>query len=383
MIMRKTLLTFLSVLFLAPILVPQVANSAEIITETTVNLGDTETYYENLYIGAGSTNISSEVNSDLTIIGGETFVSSKVTGDVFVAGGEIEFSGQVEGDLRIIGGDVTIAGDVIGDILIIGGNVLVTDQATLLNDVLLVGGDINFQSDSNKRLKVVAGKVFINGVISGDSEITTQSLGIGSGSDISGIFSYYSPKKFEQQDGAVVTAEINYNKINTIRDTGIIKNTIVNVLNFWILLKFITTLIIAFILVHVLKVFSVRVNDIISSSFVKSILAGLLTIFLVPIIILVFFISLVGLPIGLLVTLIFTILMLIAPAVSGVYLGSWIRKILGKTSEYLVDFHSAAIGVILYTILQFIPVVGDFIRFVVMIAALGAMIRFIRKSLFK
>ncbi|MFW5879645.1 MAG: hypothetical protein ACOCUV_02350 [bacterium] len=383
MFMREKLLTLILVLILAPILGPQVANSAEIITETTVNLGDTNTYFENLYIGAGSTNISSEVNSELTIIGGETFVSSKVTGDVFVAGGEIEFSGQVEVDLRIIGGDVRITGDVFGDILIIGGNVYVDEQATLLNDVMLVGGDIDFQSDSNKRLKVVAGKVFVDGMISGNSEITTQSLVIGSNSDISGNFSYYSPKKFDQQNGANITAEINYNKINTIRDTGIIKNTIVNFLNFWLLLKFITTLVLAFILVHVFKVFSVRVNNILSSSFFKSILVGLLTTFLLPIIILIFFISLVGLPIGLLLGLIFTILILIAPAVSGVFIGSWIRKIFNKTNEYAVDFHSAALGVILYTILQFVPVVGGFIRFVVLIAAFGAMIRFIRKSLFR
>jgi len=381
--MRKNLLTFISVLILAPILWPQVANSAEIITETTVNLGNTNTYFENLYIGAGSTNISSEVNADLTIIGGETFISSRVTGDVFVAGGAVEFSGQVEGDLRIIGGDVRITGDVIGDILIIGGNVFVDKQATLLNDVMLIGGDINFQSDSNKRLKVVAGKVFVDGMISGNSEITTQSLLVGSNSDISGNLSYYSPKKFNQQEGSIVTAEINYNKINTIRDTGIIKNTIVNFLNFWLLLKFITTLIVAFILVHIFKIFSVRVNNILSSSFFKSILIGFLSIFLLPVVILIFFISLVGLPIGLLLGLIFTILMLIAPAVSGVFIGSWIRKVFNKTNEYVVDFHSAALGVVLYTILQFIPYVGGLVRLIVLIAAFGAMVRFIRKSLFK
>lgn len=377
--MNKTLLTCLFTLILAP----QIASSAEIITEPTVLLDKENTYYENLYIGAGTTNISSDVNSDLTIIGGEVKVSSKVSGDIFVAGGQVDFSGQVDGDLRIIGGEVKITGDVIGDLLIIGGNVFVSDKSTLLNDVLLIGGEINFESDSNKRLKVVSGKVLINGNINGESEITTQSLEIGPNSKIDGNFSYYSPQKFTQKEGSEILATVNYNKINTIQNTGIIKQTVVNFLNFWLLLRFITTLIIAFILVYVFRVFSVGVNNLVTSSFWKSLLAGFITMILLPIVTIIFIVSLIGMPLGFLLLTGFIAAMIIAPAVSGIFLGGWLRKILGKSDSFIVDFNSATIGVILFTLLQFVPVIGEFLRFVFIIVALGAMVRYSYHSIFR
>lgn len=370
--MKKFLLLVASVL----IFTPHFANSAEIITETEVILDQNKSYFENVYVGAGTTNISSDVNSDLTVLGGEVVVTSKVTGDIFVAGGKTDFMGQVEGDLRILGGEVNISGSVLGDLLIIGGDVYVSSDATLLNDIVLVGGDINFEGDSNDRLKIVSGKARINGNISGESDITTQYLEVGPNSFIDGNFSYYSPKKLNQIEGAKILGTVNYNKINTIRDTGVIKQAVVNFLNFWLLLRFITTLIIAFLLVSIFKVFAVGVNKKVVKSFWKSLLAGVLTFVLLPITTIVFLLSLVAMPIGFLLIITFIFAMIIAPAVSGIFLGGWTKKMLGKTNEYEVDFHSATIGVVFYTILQFIPVIGDFLRFVFVVVALGAMVRY-------
>lgn len=377
--MKNLLLLLLFLVALTPI----EADSAEIITDADVNLGVESTYYENLYVGAGRSDISSVVNSDLTVVSGESIVSGKVTGDVFVAGGNVDFVGEADGDLRIIGGTVNVSGTIAGDLLVIGGEVNVSETATLLSDILLVGGKINFEGDSPHRLKVVAGKVYINGSLAGQSEVTTQSLDVGSDSIIDGNFSYYSPRKISETSGAEILGTVNYNQINTLQNTGIVKKTIVNLLNFWLLLKFITTLIIGFILVYVFRVFSVQVNNIVVTSFWKSLLAGLLTIIVLPIIVALFFISLVAMPVGFLLLITFISSIIIAPAVVGIFLGSWARKVFGKKEEYLVDFHSVTIGIILFTLLQFVPVIGGFLRFVLILVALGAMIRYIRKIIIR
>jgi hypothetical protein len=377
--MKKFLLLLFAIFVLSPISV----NSAEIITETDVVLGQNQTFLENVYIGAGTSNISSNVNSDLTVLTGETVISSKVTGDIFVVGGKTEFTGEVEGDLRILAGEVIISGSVLGDLLIVGGDVYISPEATLLNDIVLVGGDINFETNSTDKLKIVSGKARINGKIIGNSDITTQKLELGPNTVIEGIFSYYAPQKFNQSDDVEILGTVNYNQINTIRDTGIIKQAVVNFLNFWLLLRFITTLIIAFLLVSVFKVFAVGVNKIVVSSFWKSLLAGVLTFIFLPVAILVFILSLVAMPIGFLLIITFIFATIIAPAVSGIFLGGWFKKVLGKTQEYEVDFHSAVIGVVLYTILQFIPVIGDFLRFVFVVVSVGAMTRYIYRLILK
>jgi len=376
----KKLLSFLMFVFVAT---PIYADSATIITETTVNLGQDNSYFENLYIGAGTTNISSDVNSDLTIIGGETHITSKVTGDIFVAGGEVTFDGQVEGDLRILGGEVTINGDVVGDLFVIGGQVFVSSDTTLLNDIVLVGGDINFEGDSGKKIKIVSASAKLNGNIDGEAEITSQSLSVGADSKIAGIFSYYSPQKFIKDDGSEITAQINYNEINTIRDTGFIKNAVVNFLNFWLLLRFITMLIIAFVLVSIFKVFSVQVNNIISNSFWKSLLFGFILTFIVPFLIIILMLSLVAIPIGLLLLISFVFVIIIAPATASIFIGSWLKKKFNKSDSLEVNFNNATIGVILFTALQFIPFVGGLLRIIVVFVATGAIFRYVFRTLFK
>ena len=374
-----SLLVFILIAFAVPFSV----DSAEIITNTNVDLSSDSSYYENLYVGAGRSNISSYVESDLTIISGESVISNEVGGDVFVAGGYIDFIGKVAGDLRIIGGSVSVSGEVGGDLLIIGADVFVSKNAKLSNDIFLVGGKIVFEGSSPEKIKVVASEVYINGELDGESEITAQSLIIGSSSIINGSFSYYSPQKFIKNDGAQVWGTVNYNKINTLRDTGLIKKTIVNFLNFWLLLRFITTLIIAFILIYVFRVFAVEINKIISSSFWKSLLAGFLTTILLPISFVFLILTLVALPIGFLLLLTFIFLLILSPAISGIFLGSWLQKMFGKRKEFVVDFHSATIGVVLYTLLQFIPIIGDLLRAALILVALGATVRYLRVSIIK
>lgn len=379
--MKRFFLPFL-ILFILALAAPFSVDSAEIVTDTNVDLSADSAYYENLYVGAGRSNISSFVEADLTIISGESVISNEVTGDVSVVGGGIDFIGKVEGDLRIIGGSVSVSGEVGGDLLVVGGDVFVSKNAKLSNDILLVGGKINFEGASPEKIKIVAGEVYINGELNGQSEITAQSLMIDSSSIINGNFSYYSPQKFIQNDGAQIWASVNYNKINTLRDTGLIKKTIVNFLNFWLLLRFITTLIIAFILIYVFRVFVVEVNKIISNSFWKSLLAGFLTTILLPILFVFLIITLVALPIGFLLMLTFIFLMILSPAISGIFLGSLLRKWFGK-KEFIVDFHSATVGVVVYTLLQFIPIIGDLLRFVLILTALGATVRYLRVSIIK
>ncbi len=372
----------LSLLVLAIFLVPNHLDAAEIITKTEVNLDQNQNFEENLYIGAVRSKISSQIGSDLTILGGENYVSSDVSGDVFITGGKINFDGQTQGDLRIIGGQVSVSGQVSGDLIIVGAEVFVSKEAVLESDILLVGGKINFESNSNQNLKIISGETYLNGQVNGQSEITTQSLVLGLDAVIDGEFAYYSPQKFNEDSGAEILGSISYNKINALQDTGIVKKTVVNLLSFWLLLRFITTLIIGLILVYVFKVFAVEVNNLFTKSFLKSLLVGFLSVISLPIIITLFLVSLVAMPIGFLILLAFIFAWIIAPAIVGVFLGSWTRKMFGKSQEYIVDFHSVALGVVLYTLLQFVYW-GEFIKFILILVALGAIARYLRLQIFK
>jgi len=371
---RLSLLIFLLLIFATP----NVSSAAEMLHDANIFIGAEQTYSENLYIGAGNTIIEGNVNADLVVFGGEVTVSGQISGDVFLGGGNVVFKGDVLGDLRVIGGTIKIEGTVGGDVLIIGGQVDIENTAEIRQDIFVVGGKVNIQDDFATELTIISANVRINSAISGETEVTTQNLWFGPNSNISGDFSYYAPQKFSAETGAVITGNVRFNEINLIRDTGFVKKALVSFMSFWFLLRFITTLIVAFILVYIFKIFSQETTNLALNSFGKSLLAGILILIFVPIVIMILFISLVALPIGflLLISLIFVVI--ISPAISGIFLGTWAKKYIYNDNTGTVDFKAATLGVIALTLLQFVPIIGGLIILILTITAIGAIAREIR-----
>lgn len=360
-------------------------DAAEVINDTEVFLFADKTYEENLYVGAGKTVVESNVSEDLVVLGGEAVVSGKVVGDVFVLGGAVNFKGETVGDLRIIGGEVIIDGVVGGDVFIVGGDITISEEAAFGGDIFAVGGNINVLNDSSTELKVIAGKVYLNGKIAGQTEVTTQSLVIGNEAEVVGDLAYYAPQEFFLENGGSLVGNISFNEINSIRDTGVVKKAILSFMSFWFFLRFITTLIIAFILVYVFKVFTQGVSDLSIKSFWKSLLAGILVILFSPLVVAILIMSLFALPIGLLLMMSLVFIAIISTAASAIFLGVWAGQYLNRGADNVdtVSLKSATIGVILLTLLQFIPIVGDLAKLILFIVAFGAIVRYIRVAIIK
>lgn len=378
-LIKVSFFVFFAMLFFAPFF----ANAAQIMTNLDISLSDQKKFEENLYIGGGNVFVESDVDGDLVVFGGEVSIKSNVSGDIFLMGGKIDFSGNVDGDLRIFGGEVKISGIVGGDVLVLGAIVEIAESAQVNKEIFVVGGRSNIKNTITEKLKIISGNVSLNSVISGKTEITTQSLKIYRDSDISGDFYYYAPQKFYIEQDAIISGKVSFNEINSFREMGIVKKAILSFLSFWFLLRFITTLIISFVLIYVFKVFTQSVTDLALNSFGKSFLVGILALFFAPIIIALLIVSLVGLPIGFLLLLALVFIIIISPAVSGIILGIWLMRIFKKDITKSVDFQSATIGVIFLTLLQFVPYIGGPLRFVLIIVSLGVILRQIRLNILK
>ncbi|HRY31038.1 MAG TPA: hypothetical protein P5328_01465 [Candidatus Paceibacterota bacterium] len=371
---------FLLIFLLIPLVAPRLSFSAEILNNSEVLIGIEREYSENLYIGAVKTLVEGDILEDLVVAGGEVKITGNISGDTFLLGGRIDFSGQVSGDLRIIGGDVLISGQIAGDVLVLGGEVKILSTAVIEKEILVIGGKVALENNTPAELKVIAGKVSINGELSGATEVTTQNLHFGKDSKIFGQFSYYAPQRFSQEEGATFLSETMFNEINTIRESSFLKRVLLKFVSFWYLLRFLTNLILAFLLIYMFKVFSQEVADLMERSFWKSIGVGLLALFLSPIIVIVALISLVALPIGFLFGLFMIFVMIIAPVLSGIFIGNFLKRRFKKDNALAVDFKGSAVGVIILTGLQFVPWIGGWVILLLFIASVGAILRQIRIS---
>jgi hypothetical protein len=371
------------IIFIFSVLFPFASFAAELTAGRDIYIGAEQSFGENVYIGAGKVNILGDVNSDLVIIGGETKINNTVSGDLLVLGGRVSFDGKVTGDVRIIGGDVKIRGEIDGDLFVVGGNVHLYEEAILNGDTILVGGDVGIQNDLNNEVKVIAANVKVNSTIAGLLEVTTQYLHLG-GSNIEGQLQYYSPQEYSSDDAEVnISGTVSYNEINDLKDNSFVKKTIISFGSFWFVLQFITTIIIAFISIYVFRVFSFGVSHIAVHSFWKSLLVGILALIITPLMIIFLITSLVALPVGLLLLLALIFFSIISVALAGIFIGAWARKTLSKKRDFVVSFQSATVGIIFLSALQFIPYIGNVIRAVLIVVALGATLRYIHKVVLK
>ena len=369
----------LSALILLILGIPVSAGAAEIRSNNNVEIGSEETISGNLYIAGGRSVVDGSVEGDLSVAAGDVYVTGTISDDVNIVGGDSAFSGSVLGDLRIIGGNIKVSGQIGGDLVLVGGEVSISPETSVGGDIILVGGRISLDGTglATTSLWAVGGNVKLKGELGGNNTITTQQLDLEDNTKILGALNYFSPGELSKGSNVDVVGPVNFNRVSSIKDNGVIKQAVISFLNFWILLRFITTLLLTFLIVYIFKSFAQKTAEYTLDSFFPSFLIGLLISILMPVIILILFMSLILIPISILLTLSYFFIFIVSTAVSGIAVGALIKKAFSKEGLIEVTFNTAALGVVIITLLQFVPFVGEITRTLFFLAAFGAVWRHI------
>lgn len=361
---------------------PLFSNAAEVQTNLELNIQQDTVFTENTYFLANKNNVNGAFEQDLFIGGFENYFNGQVNNDLFVVGLNSNIQGNVNGDLRIISGNVDIRGKIQGDLVVFGGEVILQEGSDISGDVILVGGKI-IQNTTVEKLKIISAYAEINSTINSDLEATTQKLILSKNANIQGNLTYYSPASFEKDSQATINGFTNYNQINNISDTGFVKTTLINLVTFWHLLKFITTLILALILVFFFRVFTQNIIDISIDKPIKSFGIGLLGSILIPVVLSILMLSLFAFPIGLIGLLIYIILFSISVALSGIIVGSIIYSFINKKQDSVVSFKTASIGVVIITFISFVPYMGPATKIIFDLVAIGSVLVYLKRIILK
>jgi hypothetical protein len=379
-----TALATLPLFFIAFLANINTVEAAIVQTAAEINSSNEQAFSENTYLISNRNKIQGQFEKDLFLTGIENNFLGNVSGDLFIIGGNNYIEGFVEGDLRIIGGTVYLKGEVTGDLLVFGGQVFIESTAKINGQSIFVGGKLFQNAPLNQKSKIYGAVVNLNSEINAGAEITAQTITAERNTKINSVVTYYSPKQIIKQDGATINSELQYNQISALEDSSFFKKTVINLMNFWILLQFITTLILAFILVFIFRVFTTKSIEIATTNHFKSFFVGILILVILPILIPILIISLIGLPIGFMLILIFILAMFISVAMAGIMAGALIRRFFSKEDKTLkIDFNSATVGVIALTFIGFVPFFGSIIKLIFDLIVLGAMFIYIKKQLFK
>lgn len=325
-----------------------------------------------LWASGRNIDIAGEVNGDVFCAGMHVSVSGTVKGDVICAAQTINITGTVEGDVRLAAQTVTIGGDV-------------RQNASLASQTFTLAGDGRVGQD----LSAAANDVIINGAVGRDVAMAGATLSINSqigrnvkaespdvvlqeNARVGGNLSYTSKQDAEIRDGAQVTGSTNRSEPEQKPESDTVLVSGVGVM-----LYVIASLMILSLALILLFPGAVReVTGYALAAPLRVFLYGLLAMFAVPAVLIILAVTILGIPLALLLLLVWLLILWLAGPTFSYYLG---RLLLQSRSNN--PFLAMVLGAFIVLVLFFIPILGWMLWLFAMIMGTGMLLTaFMRRA---
>lgn len=334
-----------------------------------LRVGDNDTFAVDqmvegdLYWAAETIVISGEVSEDLLLLGSEAKINGQIGADLLALAGRVDIDGFVGDDARVVAGDVVVSGEVLGDLIVLASNLKVLSTAKISGDLMFFGDKADISGEVGKSVLGTTNTIRIDGVVSGDVQVTTNELTLGERTDITGNVSYTSPNEVVRAVEAVIQGKVVQNQPEVLGANVALKDMLVP-----LLILLFAALIWYLLFNNVL----LKVSNLVNNHLFRNTLVGFGVFFLTPIASLILLISTLGSFLG--IMLIFTYLTLIFAAIviSGTMLGAYVLK-LAKRSTGNITLFTVLLGTTFYYLLLFISVIGIIIVLLSTLATLGAL----------
>ena len=176
------------------------------------------------------------------------------------------------------------------------------------------------------------------------------------------------------EEGAVVRGTTTYTP-QPDRTSGFSMKALFAVLSVLFLGKFLASLVFALALGLIFHRYTI---ELVTSAMEQPLLEmgrGLIVLIVLPIASILFLVTLIGFIFGILGLISFVASLIFACAFAAIIAGSVVYKWFSKSADYEVTWKTITLGVALYTLLGLIPIVGGIASFILMLLALGTLIK--------
>lgn len=347
---------------------------------------------EDIYVFGGTIYIDAPVNGDIWCAGGTVTVNDTVTGDFVAAGGNVFLRGVVLDDVRCAGGTLTISGNIAGDLLIAGGTITIDPAAVIGGSMVVSGGEITVDGTVRGMFKSAAGKVTFNGTVEKDFEfnggdlylngtINGASVLVAHQIDVGGKAALYGNVRYWTERGEVIFGSALRSGAAADFDTSLrtrFERPDFKYLGFASFMAVLWYLMASFILIWLGQWLFGRVfrnaAGTAQAEPVRSLGYGFLYFAVVPVAIVVLFITVVGIPVGLIVLLFYGMLFALANIITALVGAHWIdtrRSFNWRPIQIML----VALGLlVILKLLVAIPFLGWIIKVSAVFIAFGAML---------
>lgn len=285
--------------------------------------------------------------------------------DLQAFGGTIVVRGTVNGDLDAFGGDVLVAGEVTGSVSAFAGNVRIA--GTVGQDVEAAAGNVYVEpgAEVGGALSAAAGNVVVAGTVREDAELAGGTVRLTESAVIDGDVEYAVGDDGEfTNEGATVGGSIT--RAEEVQ-AGPWQGPIVPGWVFGVY-GFLVNLILGAALLLVFPRFSATVAARVAEQPLWIGGVGLLTLVAVPVLLVILFVTIVGIPLAIVGGLLFGLLAWVALIYGRFAVGTWLVSLADVHNRWL----GLLVGLVVLGLAARIPWIGGLIDLVVLLLGLGA-----------
>lgn len=327
----------------------------------------------------GSIQASEDINSqlhngDYYVSGDDVTIDKLIDGNAFVMANKVTITGEIGGDLFVMAKEVDInEGYVYGNVFVVADSFNLTGT---IYDLYAYCGNITIGYDGivYRDLKATAGNIDIQGRIGRNVFTSSNNLKISEDVLIYGNLEYSAKDEVEVPEG-IVSGEIKYTKSNDILAGRTIGELVLSYVTS--LVGTLALVLIVWLLINKLTPnFAARLNNLKPISIFKALGIGLLVIVVVPLIILLLMFTIVGLPIAMVLSIIYMLLYSLSFAFAVLAIvGMLTKKPLSKGKSILFVILTAIILWLLINILGIINMTVELVvSIIIFIFGIGALL---------
>lgn len=330
----------------------------------------------NAYAAGVSIVVTAPVAGDFSALGGSIITAAPVRGDELLLAGSIHSRAMVGGDVRAVGGSITINEPIMGDLVAFGYSVY--DVGRTSGSVFITAANTTLANGAAGPVTIYGNNISLAGDFGGTVHIFASGrITLAASTTISGSLSYEAPEPAIIPASATIVGGIEYTNASYLPDIGTSRILALISMGFFLFVRILGALLLAGLLAGLFPKFAEEVVERAYTGHPRSILLTMLLGFAIfvatPILFVMLLLTFVGIGLALLLLIAYALLVLLALLYAGILLGSALARRFARRETIL--WHDGVLGMLVFSLIALVPVVGLFMAFLLTIFAAGALLQ--------
>ncbi len=351
--MRTHYWLFLIISFLS---VPAIAFAAERMSSIILPAG--EIVHDN-YVRVGQDiTIQGSVEGDVIAAAQTVTITGSVAGDVIAAAQTVTITGEVAGNVRVAAETIDLSGNVGKNATLFGATLRLGEQSTIGWSLQAFAEQLFLRGTINKNAHFYGNTANVQAAVGGNAVFRLGDEGVPtllSPTTVGGNLHYESDRELTLPEGVTVAGSLE--RIQPAAKVDLERTA----RSFFIFLKIASlfgVLVLGLILVSVVPRATGRAADLMRTRPGATLGWGLIAVLLTPIVCFLLLFTVIGIPLAIILLLVYGILLYLSKVVVGLALITWLRTRLQPGATPRPSLWLMVAGVILYILLTWIPWIG-------------------------